>query len=354
MPRKATAAAPWWRPDRHAARRPFLLQRQAAMAALRAFFAGEGFVEVETPALQISPGLEPHLTAFETRLEAADGNASRLFLHTSPEFACKKLLAAGEERLFTLARTFRNRERSATHHPEFTLLEWYRAHADYRALMADCEALLRAVAQALGRKTLLWEGQAVDPFQAFERLTVVAAFERHAGIDLLATAPDPRRPDTAALKRAARGAGVRVAEDDDWADVVTRVLLERIEPNLGRSVPTFLVDYPVSLAALSRPKPEDPRLAERFELYVAGLELANAFSELTDAAEQRRRFEADMDLKERLYGRRYPLDEDFLAALGSMPPAAGIALGFDRLAMLLTGARHIEEVLWAPVAERGT
>ncbi len=350
----APSVIPWWRPDRYAARRPNLLKRQAILAAIRAFFQARGFAEVETPALQVSPGLEPHLMAFETRLEQGDGAASRLFLHTSPEFTCKKLLAAGEERLFTLARVWRNRERSATHHPEFTMLEWYRAGADYESLMEDCEGLLAAVAEAAGAAALTWKGQRVDPFGRFERVSVAEAFRRHAGIDLLATAPDPWKPDTAALAEQARRAKVRVAPDDDWADIVTKVLLERIEPNLGRDHPTFLVDYPVSLAALSRPKPGDPRVAERFELYVNGLELANAFSELTDVAEQRRRFEADMALKERLYGQRYPLDEDFLAALAEMPPAAGIALGVDRLVMCAVGAQRIEEVLWAPVAEQGT
>lgn len=345
---------PWWDRDRHAARRPLLLQRQRLVQAVRDFFLAQGFVEVETACLQVSPGLEPHLSAFETRLEQPDGGASTLYLHTSPEFACKKLLAAGEERLFTLARVWRNGERSATHHPEFTMLEWYRAGADYRALMADCEGLLRAVAQALAIERYRWRGESVDPFRPFERLTVPDAVARWAGIDLLATAPDPRAPDADALRAAARAAGIRCAEDDTWDDLVTRILLEKVEPQLGRGRPTILADYPLSLAALSRPKPEDPRLAERFELYVAGLELANAFSELTDPEEQRRRFEADMDLKQRLYGRRYPLDEDFLEALAAMPPAAGIALGIDRLAMLATGAEEIEEVLWTPVAERGT
>lgn len=360
---------PWWDRARHADRRPFLLQRQRLTAAVRDFFLARGFVEAETACLQVSPGLEPHLSAFETRLEQPDGSASTLYLHTSPEFACKKLLAAGEERLFTLARVWRNGERSATHHPEFTLLEWYRAGADYRALMEDCEGLLRHVARALGIERYRWQGESVDPSRPFERVTVPDAVQRWAGIDLLATAPDPLAPDPLAsdplapdplapdadaLRAAVRAAGIRCAEDDSWDDLVTRILLEKVEPQLGKGRASFLADYPVSLAALSRPKPEDPRLAERFELYVAGLELANAFSELTDPAEQRRRFQVDMALKQRLYGRRYPIDEDFLAALAAMPPAAGIALGIDRLAMLATGATHIEQVLWTPVAERGT
>jgi len=337
-----------WRPGAYARRRPNLLRRQAMLAGLRAWFAAEGFVEAETPALQVSPGLEPHLVAFTTELVAPDGGSSRLYLHTSPEFAMKKLLAAGEARLFQFARVYRNAERSDTHHPEFTMLEWYRAGADYRALMADCEALLPAAAAAAGTAAFHWRGAACDPFAPWQRLSVAEAFARHAGIDILASAPD----DTAALAAEARRIGVRVAAGDDWDDLFFRIFLERIEPELGRPAPTILYDYPVHMAALSRPSPADPRLAERFELYVCGLELANAFSELTDAAEQRRRFEADMAYKQQRYGERYPIDEDFLAAVAAMPPAAGIALGIDRLAMLASGADRIEDVLWLPVAER--
>ncbi len=343
----------WWSREAYAARRPMLLQRQRVLATIRAFFSARGFVEVETPALQVSPGLEPHLQAFETDLVRPDGSRLRRYLHTSPEFACKKLLAAGEERLFTLARVFRNGEAAATHHPEFTLLEWYRAEPDMGLLYQDCEGLLRAAAEALGVTRLHWRGEAVDPFQPFERLTVAEAFRRDAGIDLTSSLTDPARPAAEPLRWAARARGIRVADDDDWADLVTKIMLERIEPNLGRGRPTFLCDYPISLAALARPKADRPDLAARFEIYVAGLELANAFGELTDPVEQRRRFEADMGLKERLYGLRYPIDEDFLAALAQMPPACGIALGVDRLVMLLTGADRIDQVLWAPVDGEG-
>lgn len=339
----------WWSAEVYQARRPRLLQRQAILGAVRQFFAERDFVEVETPTLQVSPGLEPHLQAFETALLRPDGSALQRFLHTSPEFACKKLLAAGEARLFTLPRVFRNGERAATHHPEFTLLEWYRAEPEMERLFEDCEGLLRATAKAAGVKLLYWQGQAVDPFQAFDRLTVGEAFQRYADIDLFASLADPAAPDAAVLRRAARDQGIRVADDDSWADLVTKIMLDRIEPRLGFGRPTFLTDYPIALAALARPKQAAPHLAERFEIYVAGLELANAFGELTDPIEQRRRFRADMDLKQQLYGLRYPIDEDFLAALAAMPPACGIALGIDRLVMLLTAASHIEEVLWAPV-----
>lgn len=346
------AGKAWWDEDDFAARLPRLRRRSAIVAAIRGFFTAQGFDEVETPALQVSPGLEPHLMAFATDLDDPFGQgARRLYLHTSPEFAMKKLLVAGVPRLFQLARVFRNGERSSTHHPEFTMLEWYRAGASYRHLMEDCEGLLRAVQAAAGGGAFGWNGQSCDPRAPWRRVTVAEAFHRYAGIDLMATIDDPRDPGPAALAAAARRIGLHVGERDRWDDIFFRIFLDRIEPRLGQGAPTILYDYPVSMAALSRPSAADPRLAERFELYVCGLELANAFGELTDAAEQRRRFQADMDLKERLYGLRYPIDEDFLAALArGLPESAGIALGVDRLVMLATGAERIEDVLWAPVA----
>jgi lysyl-tRNA synthetase class 2 len=200
---------------------------------------------------------------------------------------------------------------------------------------------------------LQWRGITADPFAKPERLTLHDAFARHAGIDLLATMTDDGATDREALASAARAAGIRLAGDDTWSDIFSRILSETIEPHLGCGRATILCEYPISEAALARPKPDDPRVAERFELYACGVELANAFGELTDPAEQRRRFEADMDEKARIYGERYPIDEDFLAALAQMPPASGIALGFDRLVMLCTHARRIEDVLWTPVAEPG-
>ncbi|TXL69999.1 EF-P lysine aminoacylase GenX [Vineibacter terrae] len=342
---------PSWRPDRLSRRLPLLAARGRILRALRRWFDDAGFVEVETPALQVSPGMEVHLKAFATEIEAPDGRHGRLYLHTSPEFAMKKLLAGGVPLLFQLARVWRNGERSDRHHPEFTMLEWYRAEAGYESLMDDCEALLRAALAASGGSLLRWQGATSDPARPFERLAVAEAFQRYAGIDLLATAPDPQAPDAAALARGAVRAGIRPRPSDTWEDIFFRVMLEHIEPRLGFGRPTILYDYPVSMAALSRPKPGDPRLAERFELYVCGLELANAFGELTDAAVQRRRFEADMAMRRALYGEAYPVDEDFLAALEhGLPPSAGIALGFDRLVMLATGATRIEDVLWLPVA----
>jgi lysyl-tRNA synthetase class 2 len=342
-------SSPWWAPHVHADRRPFLLARARITAALRAWFGARDFIEVETAILQASPGNEAHLHAFATELVASDASRTALYLHTSPEFACKKLLAAGEQRLFAFARVFRNRERGPLHHPEFTMLEWYRADEPYDVLIADCAALLAAAAEAAGTRTFSFRGRQADPFAAPERLTVADAFTRYAGIDLLATVRGSET-DGAALAAAARRQGVRVAADDTWADVFSRVLVALIEPNLGIGRPTVLDEYPVSEAALARPTAHDPRVAERFELYVCGVEIANAFGELTDPAEQRRRFELEMAEKQRVHGERYPIDEDFLAALAVMPPASGIALGFDRLAMLAAGAQRIEQVLWTPVA----
>jgi len=324
------------------------MARGRIAAALRGWFQDNGFIEVETACLQRSPGNETHLHAFATELHAPGGSSAPLYLHTSPEFACKRLLAAGEERIFTFARVFRNRERGALHHPEFTLVEWYRARAPYESLMADCAALLAIAARAAGTESLTWRQRTCDSSAVPARITVAEAFARHAGVDLLATLSSGA-PDRDALAAAARAANLRTAEDDTWSDLFSRILVERIEPALGIGRPSLLCDYPVTEAALARRKQSDPRLAERFELYACGVELANGFGELTDAAEQRRRFDQQMAEKARLYGERYPVDEDFLRALAAMPPASGIALGFDRLVMLATGAPHIEHVLWTPV-----
>jgi len=343
--------SPWWAAHAHADRRPFLTARGRIKAGLRRLFEEEGFVEVEAGILQVSPGNEAHLHAFATEAIGVDGRRSPLFLHTSPEFACKKLLAAGERRIFDFARVFRNRERSALHHPEFTMLEWYRAGEPYESLMDDCVAILRRAAEIAGTRECAFRGRTADPFAEPERVTVAEAFARHAGIDLLATIDPQGGTDRAGLARAATEAGLRIAADDTWSDLVSRVLAEKVEPQLGLGRATILDEYPTAEAALARPTAHDPRVAERFELYLCGVELANAFGELTDPAEQRRRFAAEMDEKERVHGERYPLDQDFLAALEKMPAASGAALGFDRLVMLATGATRIEQVIWTPLPE---
>jgi lysyl-tRNA synthetase class 2 len=327
------------------------MARNRITAAVRCWFADQDFVEVETAALQVSPGNEAHLHAFATEALELTGQSATRYLRTSPEFACKALLAAGEERIFDFARVWRNRERGPLHHPEFTMLEWYRTGAPYEALMEDCQALLILAAETAGTGQLRFRGRGCDPLAAPERVTVAQAIERHAGIDLLSTLDPAGETDRAALAARASAAGIRVADDDSWADIFSRILVEKVEPHLGIGRATVLCEYPVSEAALARPKPSDPRVAERFELYACGVELANAFGELTDADEQRRRFEIEMAEKSRLYGERYPIDEDFLSALAIMPPACGSALGFDRLVMLVTGATRIEQILWSPVPD---
>lgn len=345
-----TPDSPWWFRSRHADRRPLLLARNRIQAALRGWLAGEGFTEVDPMCLQVSPGNEAHLHGFATQAIGNDGLARPMYLHASPEFAMKKLLAAGETRIAAFAHVFRNRERGALHSPEFTMLEWYRVGQDYTVLMHDTAEFLRLAAQSAGAEVLRFRDRACDPFQPFERLSVADAFQRHAGIDLLATIRTDGSTDAEALRRQCAGSGVRVSGDDTWSDMLSKALSERVEPKLGLGRVTVLDRYPSAEAALARRTGDDPRVAERFEVYACGVELANGFGELTDPAEQRRRFGMEMDEKQRVYGERYPLDEDFLAALAHMPPASGIALGFDRLVMLATAAPRIDDVMWVQVA----
>ena len=350
MAKAPDTSAAWWQPHIHADRRGLLLARNRIQQALRAWFAGEGFTEVDPVALQISPGNEAHLHGFATQAIGNDGQPRPMYLHTSPEFAMKKLLAAGETRIAAFAHVWRNRERGALHSPEFTMLEWYRAGEDYVTLMLDCATFLRLAAEVTGTTTLRFRDRTCDPFAPPERLSVAEAFTRHAGIDLLATLDPEGAPDTPALATAAARAGVRTAADDTWSDIFSRILAERIEPHLGMGRATILDRYPACEAALARRAPDDGRVAERFEIYACGVELANGFGELTNAEEQRRRFEEEMAIKARIYGERYPIDEEFLHALALMPAASGIAMGFDRLVMLATGAPRIDDVIWTPVA----
>jgi lysyl-tRNA synthetase class 2 len=340
--------SPWWTPARHADVRPFLAARGAVTSASRAWFNGRGFTEVETGILQVSPGNETHLHAPRTELTGSDGRRVTRYLRTSPEFACKKLLAAGEPKIFEFARVFRDRERGDLHLPEFTMLEWYRADAAYDAVVADTIAIVADAARATGIGRFSFRGKIADPFAEPERLTVAAAFERFAGIDLLASVTDGKG-DRDRLAAAARQR-VRISDDDTWSDIFSKVLIEHVEPHLGQGRLTVLFEYPAPEAALARAKPSDPRVAERFEAYACGVELANGFGELTDSREQRLRFAVAMEEKQRRYGERYPLDEDFLDAVAAMPEASGVALGFDRLVMLASGATRIDQVVWTPPA----
>jgi len=338
----AAMPLPPWHPEAFAARLPFLERRAALTAATRAYFTAHGYREVETPALVPAPGAEVHLRAFGTRYEAHLGQgASRdLWLRTSPELALKRLLVAGAGPVFELARVWRNGETSPRHAPEFTMLEWYRPGLGLEGLMAETEEYVRAVAPRI----VAHGAVTTDLSLPFERISMAEAFDRWCNrLDILATEGDAAR-----LHAAARAAGFATSADEGWEDVFFRLLLDHIEPKLGRGRATFLTHWPAPQAALARRDPADPRAALRFELFVAGLELANAFDELTDAGEQRARFIADTAERRCISGERgWEVDEDFLMALEhGMPATSGIALGFDRLAMLVSGAREIGDVLW--------
>lgn len=344
---------PIWHPDSFLRKKPLLEKRLFIIKTIRSFFDDKGFWEVETPALQISPGMEPHIMAFQTAYEPnhIDDPKVNYYLHTSPEFAMKKLLVSGMEKIYQLAHTYRNGERSSKHHPEFTMLEWYRTGADYHALMEDCHQLILKIAQGLSIHSVHYDGQSCALDQGIEILSVSEAFLHYADIDLTLSLGDGMTVQRDILAAQALEKGMRVSAEHSWEDIFFMILLEKIEPRLGCERPTILSDYPASMAALSRRKSTDPRYAERFELYICGLELANAFSELTDPVEQEARFKADMDLKEKLYGVRYPIDPEFLDALKQgMPESAGIAMGVDRLVMLFAETTEIEDVLYVPLA----
>jgi lysyl-tRNA synthetase class 2 len=320
-----------WQAERLAARLPFLRRRQMMNAGIRSFFSTRGYGEVETPYAVAAPGEEIHVPVFGL-------TPSALYLNTSPEFAMKKLLAGGAGKIFQLARVWRNEPPSDTHAAEFTLLEWYRPGAAMDDFIAEVMALLQAILPP----SVSWRG-ATASLARYERLTVAEAFDRYVGADVLASAEDA--PALAAQ------AGVSLRPDETWEDLFFRLLLERVEPQLGRAHPTFLTHWPAAQAALARRDPSDPRVAERFELYCCGLELANAFVELTDPQEQRARFLADRARRHAVSGPDWPLDEDFLSAVAQMPDCAGIAFGFDRLVMLATGAPRIGDVQWLPASE---
>ena len=349
MRAKVTDPSPWWDRDVYADRRPFLLARGRILSALRDWFRRRGFLEVETPALQVSPGNETHLHAFATELATPGGARAPLYLHTSPEFACKKLLAAGEPRIFSFARVFRNRERGPLHHPEFTMLEWYRANEPYEALMEDCAAILVESRQGRRLPAIAMEGphrRSLCRARAAHRRRGVRAF---AGIDLLATLPGRR-----AGSRRARGRGARGRHPDRRR----RHLVRHLQPRAGRAD-----------RAAARPRPADaarPISAARGGAGAAGRRSAAgaALRALCLRRRTRQRLWRDSPMRpssgaaSRRRWRRSSAAtasairsiEDFLAALAAMPPASGIALGFDRLVMLATGATRIEQVLWAPVA----
>jgi lysyl-tRNA synthetase class 2 len=316
--------------------------RTAMYAVLRQWFGDAGYLEVETPTLVGTPGLEPHIDPFEAPFIPQTGVGKRrsLWLHTSPEYAMKRLLAdPGCPPIFQICKTYRNGEISGTHNPEFTMLEFYRPNADYRAIMSDLEQALAAVERAVAPERGLFSRL------PFERVSVAEALQRHAGVDLFAAFDGPK------LKAEAERIGVHVGSSTSFDDVFFHVFLERVERKLGMGTPAFLHEYPASMASLARLKPTDPRVAERVELYADGVELANGFSELIDAPEQRQRLVEEQELRRSLGRPVFDLDERFLAALPKMPPSGGIAVGLDRVLMLLLGARAIEDVLLFPARE---
>lgn len=313
--------------------------RRPIREAIAGFFDREGLLAVETPAIQVSPGLEVHLGAMPVQ-----AGGERRYLHTSPEFAMKRLVVREKRSLYQFCQVYRDEPQSSTHHPSFEMLEWYRVYHGTGRLIEDCLEILRRGRRAIGLPPFLaWKGQVCDLAADPEVLTCADALARYAGIDLAAVAGDVEAFAAAAKEQA----GIVSALDDSWDDVFFRVMLNKVEPWLGLGAPTFLTGYPREQAALARMDPDDPATAERVELYVCGLELANGFGELTDAAEQRARFEHDQGEKARLHGETYPLPESMLQALArGMPRTSGMALGFDRLVMLLTGAERIQDVLW--------
>ena len=323
-----------------------LKHRQAIIKGIRSFLDARDYLEVETPILQVSPCMDTHIHAFSTRFKDISLEEKQTFyLHTSPEFGMKKLLSAGCERIYQICHVFRNADDTKLHSPEFTMIEWYNTDYSYEELMDEAVELVKACGDAVGTNRFTWEGHKVDVQAEWERISVAEAFLKYADIDL-----DKYLEDRDGLAAALKAKNLHVADDDNWGDLFHRAMLEYVEPKLGMECGTVLYDYPKRLAALAQVKKDNPKYAERFELYIAGVELANGFGELTDPIEQRQRFVAEMEAKEKLYGERYPVDEQFIAALEQgLPACSGIALGIDRLVMLATGATHISDVLWHPV-----
>jgi elongation factor P--(R)-beta-lysine ligase len=337
----------WWQPHKFKEKRPFLEARNRMLKAVKAYFDQNAFLEVETPILQVCPVMDTHIHAFKTEvLDHAMKPQRELYLHTSPEFAMKKLMVAGLPKIYQVCHVFRNAEGSHRHSLEFTMLEWYRAEAGYKDIMEDCIKLLRAVATDMRIQHYTHKHMKADPFADWQIISVADAFAKYADIKLGDFLPEIEE-STKAFSKAVSALGIRVGEGDRWDDLFFRVMAEKIEPFLGVGVPSIIYDYPSSMASLARRCPADPRYAERFEMYVCGIELCNAFGELTDPVEQRKRFHEELALKGKLYGETYPVDEDFLRALEyGLPESGGNALGLDRLAMLATGADDIDKVLW--------
>lgn len=333
--------------------------RSKILSLIRQFFLKNGFLEIETPSLVAEPGMEPHLNPLKTTISFLNKNFPAYFV-TSPEYAMKKLLTAGFTKIFQICRSYRNGEVGRLHNLEFTILEWYRSNADYKTIMGDVEKMflyilnhlliqnkkLKIKNKNLGKNFIIYQNQKIDLSLPWPRLTVKEAFRKYAGINL------DKVLDRESMARIAKIKGYTVNKDDRFDDIFFKIFLNEIEPHLGKGKPTILMDWPIELAALSRKKPSNPRYAERFEIYIAGLELGNAFSELTDSVEQENRLKKERQLREKMGKEVYNIDKEFIQALKlGLPPSGGIAMGVDRIVMLFTDAKSIEEVIFFPTKQ---
>ncbi|OGG24054.1 EF-P lysine aminoacylase GenX [Candidatus Gottesmanbacteria bacterium RIFCSPLOWO2_01_FULL_43_11b] len=331
--------------------------REKVITAIRTFFGNQGFHEVETPLLTGSLPPESYVDVFETTLLDRHRKPTRAFLPTSPEPFLKKLLVAGIGNCFSITKSFRNTEsQSKTHNPEFTILEWYRVGATYTDIMKDCEELLlfintyllrsKAAKGVIDTKTLMYQGKKVSLSSPWERMTITQAFKKYAKLNLEFALTEEK------LLPIAKEKGYAIGKNDNWEEVFLQIFLNEVEPHLGRGKPTIVYDYPVILAALSKKKKSDPRLAERFEFYIEGLELGDAYSELTDWKEQKERFESEERERIQLGKISHPIDTDFIDALKvGMPETGGIAVGVDRLIMLFADVSNIADTLFFPAAD---
>ncbi len=340
-------------------KRHILEKRFELLKLVREFFWSKNFIEVETPTIVASPGMEPNLVPFETIAIDGRGEKYNAGLITSPEYAMKKLLAAGFKNIFQICKCFRNSEPfSGLHNPEFTMVEWYRVRSDYTDIMRDTEELFnflhkqiyyqiskRSKVKDQGSRIIIYQGKNIDISPPWERISVCEAFKKYAGIDL------EKNLDKKSLREKAKKRGCTINENDSFFDIFFKIFLTEIEQKLGQNKPTFIYDYPIEMAALSRQKKSDKRFAERFELYIAGLEIANAYSELTDANEQLKRLRTEAKERKELGKTIFPIDKEFVRAVGKMPPSAGIALGLDRLFMILLDINDINDIIPFPAKD---
>lgn len=333
--------------------------RLKVIKLIREFFWSQGYDETDTPVAVRYPGQEPYLNPIPIKLHDPDGREQRFYLQTSPEFAMKKLLAAGFDKIFQICRCFRDYEEfGGLHNTEFTMVEWYRAPGQLEEIEQDTEKLFKVIAKELGRQTVSYRERLVDLMGKWEKASLRELWRKYSGVDL------DNYLQTANLRELARDKGYKVVADDSYEDLFYKIFLNEIEPNLGWPQPIFVHDYPANMCSLSRRCEYDPKYAERFELYIGGLELANAFGELTEADKQREKLEVDKRKREQLGKEVYPIDPEFIQALRSgiatglsveIPrngTAAGIALGVDRMVLLLSGANDINEVIFQSVADQ--